>query len=459
MRKYTNEQMWAFWNKVMVSLSTGAGLYEPIPGALAEFCEFFRFGCGFIYMAGHEGDFFLKEKFAFYDDQKTHPRINLRSLLGDDFFMSLSNKKQVFVNNESQKSKLEERLCMIFDTTSLLFAPIVDQNMKLMSFICITDRRGRQRLDISHLSFAFSILYTISNNIKLVLYRQNISRAQESLKSILDNMPIGLCINDTNTRETLYANKSIKEKYIDREEFLSRLRFESFSDKSFEAYGKWEIESFDGSCYKVISAPLKWTDGRTVHITSLTDITADKRQERLIQLLADSDDLTSLPNRRKFERDFNKLIRSGDSGYLIFLDLNNFKEINDTMGHKLGDELLKAMAELLSESPLTKGRIYRHGGDEFALICPGFEDEMLDTVDFLLNTFNEKWKLKNKRLFCGASIGISSFPADAETYDELFAYADRAMYKAKERRRTNAVLYDKGKLTGFEAYRKVLAEV
>ncbi|MCL2565983.1 MAG: GGDEF domain-containing protein [Defluviitaleaceae bacterium] len=458
MLTYTNEQMWAFWNKVMVNLSTGAGLYEPIPGALAEFCEFFRFGCGFIYMSDYEGDFYLKEKYASYDEQKMHSRLNLRSLLGDEFFMSLSHKKQVFVNNETSKSKLEERLCMIFDATSLLFAPIVDQNMTLMSFICIIDRRGQSRLDISHFNFAFSILYTISNNIKLVLYKRGISRTQESLKSILDNMPIGLCINDTNTRDVLYTNKQMTEKYLNKEEFLSRLRFESSLKNSSDESKKWEMQSSDGSWYKVISVPLKWTDGRMVHITSLVDITGDKNQEKLIQLLADSDDLTRLPNRRKLEKDFDKLIKSGASCYLIFLDLNNFKEINDTMGHKTGDELLISIAERLTDSPITSGYAYRHGGDEFALICKGFERDMLVMVEFLLNIFDESWTIGNRQVFSGASIGISSFPTDGETYDELFGCADRAMYAAKTTLRTSAVMYNNGRLQDFEVYRRVLVD-
>jgi len=459
MHKYTNEQLWAFWNKVMVKLSTGSGLYEPIPAVMAEFCEFFGFGCGLIYMSDYQGDFFLKEKYQAYDAKKTHNRINLKALLGSEFFLSLSHKKQVFVNNETAKSKLEERLCTIFDATSLLLAPVVDSNMELMSFLCITDRRGSNRLDISHMNFAFSILYTISNNIKLVLYHRSISRTEESLKSVLDNMPIGVCINDLSTHEILYANKSMNEKYISREDFLSRLRFESSYESNKETSKKWELQAGDENWYKVISAPLQWTDGRTAHITSLIDITGEKRHEELMQRLADSDDLTGLPNRRKFERDLGTFVRSGNPGYLMFIDLNDFKVINDTMGHLLGDEVLRKIGRHLSMSSLTAGKTYRHGGDEFLVICRGSWFDMQETVEFLIHSFNQKWELDQGSFFCGASIGLSCFPDDAKNAGELFEYADMAMYSAKANNSTNAVLYNGGRFTNFNSHKNMYSRI
>jgi len=453
--KYSSEQMWTFWNKVMIKLSSGAGLYDPIPGVMAEFCEFFGFGCGLIYMSDYDGNFFLKEKYAAYAAKKVHSTVNLKALLGDEFFLSLSHKKQVFVNNETARSKLEERLCTIFDAGSLLLAPVIDSKMELMSFLCITDRRGISRLDSSHMNFAFSILYTIANNLKLVLYHRGIGRTQQSLKAILDNMPIGVCINDRQSREVLYANKLMNEKYANYDDFLSRLRFESSTTSKNEETRKWEVQAGDGNWYKVISSLFQWTDGRMAHLTSLIDISADKRHEELLQHLAEFDELTGLPNRRKFESDFADLLRNRAPGYLMFIDLNDFKAVNDSRGHKLGDELLNKIGRHLANSPLTKGRAYRHGGDEFLVICPGSVRDMGDTAEFLLDSFSKKWELSKEHISCGASIGISEYPQDSAKPGELFEYADRAMYNAKASRATNAVLYDGGRFTNFDSYRSL----
>ena len=454
MHKYSNEQLWSFWNKVMTALSTGTGLYEPIPAVMAQFCEFFGFGIGLIYMSDHEGSFFLKEKYQAYEAKKVHSRIDLRSELGGEFFLSLSYKKQVFVNNDTAKSKLEERLCEIFGAVSLLISPVADSNMALKSFLCIIDRRGSIRLDINHMNFAFSILYAISNNIKLLLYQRSINRSEKSLREVLDNIPIGVCISDMNTREILYTNKSMNEKDINLEDILSVLSADDSLKRSEAAASLWETDSSDGSKYKVISSPLRWTDGRMAHITSLIDITPEKRQEELIQRLADSDELTGLPNRRKFEKDFTELLAAGNPGFLLFIDLNDFKSINDTQGHTVGDELLKKIGRHLSNSPLTADRAYRHGGDEFLIICRGPESDMRLTVEFLISSFDKKWELENSGLFCGASIGLSCFPSDSTDPDELFSRADKAMYKAKAYKSTAAVLYDGGRYTDFDTYKK-----
>jgi diguanylate cyclase (GGDEF)-like protein len=310
-----------------------------------------------------------------------------------------------------------------------------------LSFICITDRRGQNRLDIKHMDFAFSILFTISNNIKLTLYHKKISASRESLESILNHLPIGVFINDALTREILYINESMSEQGIN----LSRLMPES--SLASRGFGKWEVQHGGQNWYKLISAPLRWSDGRMANITSLIDITSDKKNEALIRNMADSDHLTGLSNRRKFARDFEEFIGSAVSGYIIFFDLNDFKDINDTMGHHLGDELLMEIGRMLKESTLTKGKAYRQGGDEFVLISRGGEAEMWDIVEFLLTRFSEEWVLDSGRVFCGASIGISSYPTDSKVAGELFNYADMAMYKAKENRSTNAVFYDNGKLT------------
>jgi diguanylate cyclase (GGDEF)-like protein len=110
------------------------------------------------------------------------------------------------------------------------------------------------------------------------------------------------------------------------------------------------------------------------------------------------------------------------------MDLNNFKKVNDTFGHSVGDDCLKKFSEKAMEMVSDKGSVYRMSGDEFVCLYRG------DKIDLFLAAFDEKITnfLKTDIHFLGISIGYAKFPQDANTIDELIKKADRAMYKAKE---------------------------
>jgi diguanylate cyclase (GGDEF)-like protein len=168
-----------------------------------------------------------------------------------------------------------------------------------------------------------------------------------------------------------------------------------------------------------------------------------------IRQLAFYDTVTKLPNREKIRDDAPLLIAASGHGMLLFLDLDGFKSINDTFGHQAGDMLLRKVAERLTAllETMPRGKVEpllaRVGGDEFAAILPGVEsiDQATDIARDFIEKLRAPFVLGNDYASVGASIGITLYPTDGTTYEELLVNADLAMYAAKSSGRNTFALY------------------
>ena len=178
-------------------------------------------------------------------------------------------------------------------------------------------------------------------------------------------------------------------------------------------------------------------DGNDFTCCISRDITERKRAERELARQAQHDGLTGLPNRRYFETRLEHAIaaaHSSASGLAIFyFDLDRFKLINDTLGHAVGDALLKQLVRRLESCVRPVDTLARMGGDEFTLIAPGVDsrDAARILADKLLGCLRENFVVEGHELLATASIGISMFPADGQDGITLMQNADAAMYEAK----------------------------
>lgn len=187
------------------------------------------------------------------------------------------------------------------------------------------------------------------------------------------------------------------------------------------------------------SFPVRGEDGRIEIVTGIAeDITARKLDEERLQFLAHYDNLTELPNRTLFYDRLKQIIRHARRerrlAAVIFVDVDHFKHVNDTLGHAAGDRLLQQVARRLQEAVRADDTVGRLGGDEFALILSHLasaNDAGL-VAQKLMESFHASFSIEGQELFVTASAGVTLFPLDSEDPDGLIKNADVAMYRAKE---------------------------
>ncbi len=202
----------------------------------------------------------------------------------------------------------------------------------------------------------------------------------------------------------------------------------------------------DGSIYyeeKTIT-PLKSTDGKITHFISTgRDISERVRTQEYLQFLAHHDVLTQLPNRTLFIDRLEQAIinanRNNSMIAVLFADLDRFKFINDTLGHDMGDLVLKTVSGRFISSLRSGDTVSRQGGDEFAILLENIKNtkQITHICEKLLESVSQSMLIHEQELFVSVSIGISVFPGDSLNPQVLIKHADIAMYRAKESGRNN----------------------
>ncbi len=183
------------------------------------------------------------------------------------------------------------------------------------------------------------------------------------------------------------------------------------------------------------------------YIVQIADITNIKRSQQRMERMAFYDTLTDLANRRLFherlEHAIAQCVRNDRSSALLYLDLDNFKRVNDTLGHQVGDQLLREVASRLKQCVRDEDTVGRTGGDEFTILLTeiGTPTDAGVVAQKILNHLREPIQISGYPLVVTTSIGITVLPSDAVDPNVLMRNADLAMYKAKERGRNNYQFY------------------
>ncbi len=172
-----------------------------------------------------------------------------------------------------------------------------------------------------------------------------------------------------------------------------------------------------------------------------------KQIEQKLTFLAHYDSLTGLANREHFNNTLSHILkvakRNRQTFALMFLDLDHFKEINDTLGHLIGDQLLVSVAKRLKSCVRASDFIARLGGDEFVIILDTIKitQDIMGVSEKILSALSDPFKFENREVFISSSIGITLYPDDADNTRDLLKYADVAMYQAKDKGRNNYQFY------------------
>ncbi|MGI2170790.1 EAL domain-containing protein [Shewanella sp. MF05960] len=235
---------------------------------------------------------------------------------------------------------------------------------------------------------------------------------------------------------------STQEKYLN--ETLSFNRYpDSYSEQIrtiLKQQGRWsgEIESCKGTddffLMEITIDAIYNEQGETSHYVGVfSDITRRKQQEEELRKLTNNDLLTGLPNRSSLQVTLSNLVKKDIHHTLMVLDLDNFKRINDSLGHQIGDDLLIGVAERIKLAIPKHASLYRLGGDEFALLVDQHPDigSCAAIATQVINCLKPAFNLNNESLVLGISIGIVLYPEDEQNEQALLRKADIAMYHAK----------------------------
>lgn len=181
----------------------------------------------------------------------------------------------------------------------------------------------------------------------------------------------------------------------------------------------------------------------------ISDITDSKEKEMKIYYMSHYDEVTGIPNRRYFIEKAKKMLTQSKKDErdfaVVFLDLDNFKSVNDTFGHDAGDNLLNSFCDSLNSVVNNNCLLARFGGDEFIIAIGniGGRIEVVNILEKILNTFNRPFKVAGKEIYCTVSIGVSFYSTDGNTVQALLKKADIAMYKAKASGKNRFCLFNK----------------
>jgi diguanylate cyclase (GGDEF)-like protein/PAS domain S-box-containing protein len=295
---------------------------------------------------------------------------------------------------------------------------------------------------------------------------ERLRRSEERFRGIFENAPIGILLVDLEGK-IFQANRCAAELLSYPEEHLAELHLSRLVPQpdrralkeSFDRLQTGHAVPFRSERRLICQSGLEiWTNFHVVlqrsstdeplyYIVQVADITDLKVGQQRMEQMAFYDTLTNLANRRLFYDRLNQSIehslRSGKPAGLLYLDLDNFKRVNDTLGHEIGDALLREVAGRLKQCVRKEDTVARPGGDEFTILLNevGTPSDAGMVAEKILNHLREPITISGHPLVVTTSIGITLLPSDGMEANVLTRNADLAMYKAKERGRNNYQFY------------------
>ncbi|MGX5217864.1 EAL domain-containing protein [Pseudomonas segetis] len=314
-------------------------------------------------------------------------------------------------------------------------------------------------------------LMTIGNQACLLTIARDVTERQVMQEKLLqaatvfENTAEGVMITDTRQYITAINRAFTQITGFSEHETLGKhasMLSSGRHDRSFYA-GMWQQLNLNGHWqgeiwnkrktgevfpeWLTISAVRNSLDEITHYVGVFADITPLKQAQAKLDHQAHHDSLTGLPNRLLFETRLRAELEDcnagGRQGAVLFMDLDRFKHINDSLGHPIGDQLLKSIAERLKSQLGEQDTIARLGGDEFIILLPGLSthEQASQTADNLLACFNQAFIVKQHQFFISASIGLCLYPGDGQDVAALVKNADTAMYQSKAKGRNRLELY------------------
>ena len=314
-------------------------------------------------------------------------------------------------------------------------------------YACFEVRQGFRNWDVEEIKFLSDSVKVLQSILTRRIQKNSLAGSYAALEEVLNNVGSAIYVKDKEKGGILFANRRLRNQF--REE-LERSALEDIFESKIprdRSEGSVEVCTEEkGNWYDLFYKNITWVDGRQVLMCSIHDVTEKKMYQKKIERQAYTDFLTGLYNRLCCERDLAKYVdtakKSGKEGAVLYMDLDDFKHINDSLGHQYGDVLLKSIASGMKNVQGIQNSCYRMGGDEFVIIVPCEQYKMLDQiVEGVKAVFGRPWFLKNADYYCTMSMGVVHFPTEGEGVQDLIRKADIAMYEAKKSGKNRVAVY------------------
>lgn len=345
-----------------------------------------------------------------------------------------------FVQDRIRKMQQE------YGIRNAIFLP-VEFGGKANMYFCAAVTEKRASWTMEEIKFLNDVKRVVQSILFRRITKNSLASSYSALEEILEQVGSGIYVCDPQNGKVLYTNQCYRKFLPENGEdsgLEGFLRKKTGTDKInyTEFYSDKDNRWFD-----IHNSKINWVDGREVTLSTIYEVTDKKIYQQKIERQANNDFLTGLYNRMRCEQDLEEYIRQineiGGQGALLYLDLDDFKHINDGLGHRYGDLLLKEISESLKTISGIENSCYRVGGDEFMIIIAHHHYNMLGSIlQEVQKMFTRPWLLKGTDYYCTMSMGVVRFPMDGSTVEELIKKADIALFEAKRGGKNRIEYYD-----------------
>ncbi|MBR4731598.1 MAG: EAL domain-containing protein [Lachnospiraceae bacterium] len=389
-------------------------------------------------------------------------------------------------------SFLRKRRSAILNADTVLdpeYQDVYQVGVKAMMLFPVGPKEGGMMVSLNHRrvhvfdaeeeSFASDAIKILDNVLTRRIQRNSLDSAYVSMETVLDGISNCIMVRSASGRKLIYVNKLMQDTFpveLKKDHFEWLLKDEGKSPKDVNQDDEKECPAKDGAAedgaekevtdseilehrevyyeeknrwYDLTVTGVRWVDGGMVKMYSLFDVTEKKHYQGRIEQQAYTDFLTGLYNRMCCERDLavqiDSAMKQKKTGALLYLDLDDFKHINDGLGHRYGDALLKAISHAFQRIPGIERTCYRMGGDEFVIVvAPESYDRLEIILEDIQQIFSKPWFLKDSDYYCTMSMGAVTFPDNGDSVTDLVKKADIAMYAAKKAGKNRIQFYNDG---------------
>lgn len=321
---------------------------------------------------------------------------------------------------------------------------------------------GESRYDRFWNNNSVRFLFDVCKMIQTFLYKRisknSLVSSYTALKEILNNLGSGIFVVNKPDNKILFCNDTMM-KMAGRDlvgehcyDYHYGCKKECCKDCIPLKSNTYTMEIYDEErkrWYDIRYNDITWVDGSNVSLCNINDVTDKKIYQQRIEFQANNDFLTGLYNRMKCEEDLILMIKEAEiykkEGTVLFIDLDDFKHINDGLGHQYGDELLKMISASFRKINEIENRCYRVGGDEFIIIIePKIYNQRDRIINEIQKIFASPWYLGGTEYYCTMSMGVVEFPSGGRNVNDLIKKADIAMYDAKKNGKNGYRYYSEG---------------